>query len=201
MSGLLSLKSKPDALLALSDKLTTGCLRILNTKKIKVPADMGLIGFSNSDLTELIGPPLSIIKQPAFEMGEMATDLLIQLIESKRPVTDFEIKKTDYAHTLFVKDERGNQYPIRKIWGFSDGENLFIKSADIFFKLEKYNNNFYCWASKNVSMVTTVSMGDIIALGFLSAATGASGGRAGKKTKAALFLKLYQLDLETGHLY
>jgi hypothetical protein len=122
--------------------------------------------------------------------------------KNNRPsILDFEIKKSEFAHTLFVKDEQGNQYPIRKIWGFSDGDNLFIKSADIFFKLEKYNNNFYSWASKNVSMVTTVSMGDIIALSMLSAATGATGGSPGRKTKAALHLKLYQLDLETGHLY
>ncbi len=122
--------------------------------------------------------------------------------KNNRPsIHDFEIKKSDYSHTLFVKDEQGNQYPVRKIWGFSDGENLFIKSADIFFKLEKFNNNFYCWASKNVSMVTTVPIGNIIGLGLISAATGTYGGNAGRKTKAALFLKLYQLDLETGHLY
>jgi LacI family transcriptional regulator len=34
---------------------------------------MGLIGFSNTDLTELLDPPLSVIRQPAFEMGERAT--------------------------------------------------------------------------------------------------------------------------------
>jgi LacI family transcriptional regulator len=89
---LMTLKSKPDAILALGDKLTTGALRILKAKKLKVPDDIGLMGFSNSDTTELIEPPLSIIKQPAFEMGEIATDLLIQLIESKRPVTDFETR-------------------------------------------------------------------------------------------------------------
>lgn len=92
ITELVTLKTKPDVILALGDKLTTGSLRILKAKKIKVPDDMGLIGFSNLDITELIEPPLSIIKQPAFEMGEMATDLLIQLIESKRPVTDFETK-------------------------------------------------------------------------------------------------------------
>lgn len=123
--------------------------------------------------------------------------------KNNRPsIQDYEIKKSEHAHMLFVKDEQGKQYPIRKIWGFSDGENLFIKTADIFFKLEKYNNNFYSWASKNISMVTTVSVGDIIGLGLLSAATGIYGvGSPGTKTKAALFLKLYQLDLETGHLY
>jgi LacI family transcriptional regulator len=92
VNELLALKTKPDAIFSLSDKITTGCLQVLKTKKIKVPDDIGLIGFSNSDLTELIDPPLSIIKQPAIEMGEMATTLLLQLIESKRPVTDFETR-------------------------------------------------------------------------------------------------------------
>lgn len=90
---LLGLSPKPDAILGLGDKLTTGSLRILKSMNWKVPDDMGLIGFSNSETSELIEPPLSIIKQPAFEMGEIATDLLLQLIESKRPVTDFETRK------------------------------------------------------------------------------------------------------------
>ena len=92
LNGLLAEEHKPDAILALADKLTTGCLRLLNAKKLRVPEDIGLIGFSNTDLTELLSPPLSVIRQPAFEMGEMATDLLLQLIESKRPVTDFETR-------------------------------------------------------------------------------------------------------------
>lgn len=92
VSELLALKTKPGAILCLNDKLTTGSLRILKAKKIKVPDDIGLIGFSNSDTTELIDPPLSIIKQPAFEMGQIATTLLLDLLESKRPVTNFETR-------------------------------------------------------------------------------------------------------------
>lgn len=92
VNELLKLEEKPDAIFASADKLTTNCLRILKAKNILVPDDIGLIGFSNTDLTELLDPPLSIIKQPAFEMGEVATNLLLQLIESKRPVTDFETK-------------------------------------------------------------------------------------------------------------
>ena len=93
MNELLQNNPKPDAILATSDKLTTGCLRILKAKGINVPAEMALVGFSNTDLTELLDPPLTVIKQPAFEMGELATTLLLDLIESKRPVTEFETKK------------------------------------------------------------------------------------------------------------
>lgn len=89
---LLLLKQRPNAIFASADKLTTSCLRILKAKGISIPGEMGLIGFSNSELTELLDPPLSVIKQPAFEMGEISTKLLLQLIESKRPVTNFETK-------------------------------------------------------------------------------------------------------------
>jgi LacI family transcriptional regulator len=92
VNELFGLKQKPDAIFATADKLTTNCLRLLKIKGLTVPGDIGLLGFSNTDLTELLDPPLSIIKQPAFEMGEVATNLLLQLIESKRPVTDFETR-------------------------------------------------------------------------------------------------------------
>ncbi len=92
VNELFDLNQRPDAIFATADKLTTNCLRLLKIKGFAVPGDIGLLGFSNTDLTELLDPPLSIIKQPAFEMGEVATNLLLQLIESKRPVTDFETK-------------------------------------------------------------------------------------------------------------
>lgn len=92
VNELVEAPEKPDAILTTSDKLTTGCFRVLKSKGISVPAEMGLVGFSNSDLTELLDPPLTIIKQPAFEMGEIATTLLLQLIESKRPVKEFETR-------------------------------------------------------------------------------------------------------------
>lgn len=92
VNQLLKLHPMPDAIFTSADKLTTNCLRILRTKKLNVPDDIGLVGFSNTDLTELLDPPLTIVRQPAFEMGEVATTLLLQLIESKHPVKNFETK-------------------------------------------------------------------------------------------------------------
>jgi DNA-binding LacI/PurR family transcriptional regulator len=92
VNAILQLPQRPDAIFAASDKLTTGSLRTLRTRGISVPHEIALVGYSNTDLTELLDPPLTVIKQPAFEMGEVATTLLLQLIESKRPVTDFETK-------------------------------------------------------------------------------------------------------------
>lgn len=90
VNQLLIQKKKPDAIITLSDKLTTGCLKTFNRRGLRVPEDIAIVGFSNSDLTELTNPPLSVVKQPAFEMGRAATELILQIIESKRPVTEFE---------------------------------------------------------------------------------------------------------------
>lgn len=95
LDKLFALAKKPDAILSTTDKITTSCLRYFKAKNITMPNDIALIGFSNSDLTELLSPALSIVKQPAFKMGETAINFLLELIESKRPVTNFETKVMD----------------------------------------------------------------------------------------------------------
>jgi DNA-binding LacI/PurR family transcriptional regulator len=90
MNELMALKHKPDAIFAAADKLTTNFMRFCKAHQIQIPGDIGVIGFSNLDLTDLLSPPLSVVRQPAFEMGKIAAELLINMIESKRPVTEFE---------------------------------------------------------------------------------------------------------------
>ena len=90
VNKLLTLQKRPDAIITTSDKLTTGCLRTLKRRGISIPDEMGMIGFSNYDIAELVDPPLTVIRQPAEEMGKAATELLLQLVESKRPVKEFE---------------------------------------------------------------------------------------------------------------
>jgi len=90
MNELMALRHKPDAIFASADKLTTNFMRYCKARELQIPGDMAVIGFSNLDLTDLLSPPLSVVRQPAFEMGQIACELLINMIESKRPVTEFE---------------------------------------------------------------------------------------------------------------
>lgn len=93
LDKLFDQKKKPDAIFAAADKLTTNCLRYCKARGIRVPEDLAVVGFSNIDLTELLSPSLSVVRQPAFEMGQVATTLLLNMIESKRPVKDFDTKE------------------------------------------------------------------------------------------------------------
>lgn len=89
LTELLQLDDKPDALFTASDRLSTTTLSLLQKMKIAVPKEIGLVGFTNSISAEIFNPPLTCVVQPALEMGQTSMDLLIQLIESKRPVTEF----------------------------------------------------------------------------------------------------------------
>ncbi|MFT3935694.1 MAG: LacI family DNA-binding transcriptional regulator [Chitinophagaceae bacterium] len=101
MNELLKSKHKPDAIFTAGDKLTTTCMRYCQTHQIKIPKELAIIGFSNLDLPDLLSPPLSVVKQPAFEMGKIAAELLIKTIESKRAITEFE--KITLLPELFIR--------------------------------------------------------------------------------------------------
>jgi LacI family transcriptional regulator len=90
IARLLTNKNKPSAVIASADKLTTNCLRYFKKQGLQVPDNIAMIGFSNLDLTDLLSPSLSVIRQPAYEIGQVAIELLIKQIENKRPTTAFE---------------------------------------------------------------------------------------------------------------
>jgi LacI family transcriptional regulator len=89
---LMTLPEKPDAIFVAGDKLSTGCLSVFKNLKISVPKDIAIAGFSNSDVLDLFNPSLTSVRQPAFEIGKQATEMLLQLIEAKYPVEVFEKK-------------------------------------------------------------------------------------------------------------
>lgn len=99
---LMNLKEKPDGIFVASDRLSIGALAVFKELKIKVPQEMVIAGFCNADVLDLMCPTLTSVRQPAFEMGQLATDMLLNLIESKYPVHDFEKKILDTS--LWVRN-------------------------------------------------------------------------------------------------
>lgn len=110
LNNLLTMDYPPDAIFTASDRITTTILTLLHHLKIKIPEEMALLGFTNNQLAEVLNPGLSSIIQPGAEMGKTAMELLIGLIESKRPVTDFETRVLPTQ--LFIR-ESSMPSPIR----------------------------------------------------------------------------------------
>lgn len=81
---LLAQPQKPDAIFTASDRLALACFEILNRRGIRCPEDLALLGFTNLKVAHLLSPSLTTVTQPAFEIGQAAVELLIDLIEKKK---------------------------------------------------------------------------------------------------------------------
>ncbi|MDN3668717.1 LacI family DNA-binding transcriptional regulator [Echinicola jeungdonensis] len=79
---LLKLKSRPDAIFALNDPVAVDVMKVLKEKGIKIPGEMALVGFTNMPFSDALDPSLTTVDQPAYEMGKLAANnLLDQLID------------------------------------------------------------------------------------------------------------------------
>ncbi|MGB3064069.1 LacI family DNA-binding transcriptional regulator [Sphingobacterium thalpophilum] len=81
-----------DAIFISGDKLTTGYLHVAKKKDKLNLQHIAIAGFTNSNVVDLFSAKVTSIRQPAFEMGKIATELLIQLIEKRTPNEQFETR-------------------------------------------------------------------------------------------------------------
>jgi DNA-binding LacI/PurR family transcriptional regulator len=81
MEKLLSVRPPPTAVFAASDMLAIGALAAAREKGLKVPDDVSVAGFDDIDFAAFCNPPLTTLRVPAVEMGEMAVEVLMEMIE------------------------------------------------------------------------------------------------------------------------
>ncbi|GGO79725.1 hypothetical protein GCM10012289_64690 [Nonomuraea cavernae] len=74
---LLSEGALPGALFCANDLLALGVLRGLLHAGVRVPGDVSLIGYDDIDFASASAVSLSSIRQPTYQLGRVATELLL----------------------------------------------------------------------------------------------------------------------------
>lgn len=74
---LLDLAVPPTALFVTNGPMAMGALEIVNRRNLKVPGDLALIGFDDLPWAEALDPPLTVVRQPAYEVGKAAAEMLL----------------------------------------------------------------------------------------------------------------------------
>ncbi|KRF42171.1 LacI family DNA-binding transcriptional regulator [Paenibacillus sp. Soil787] len=87
------------ALFVANNVLTMGVMRYLQERQMKIPDELAVIGFDDYDWTQLTTPPLTVIRQPSFEIGEKAAEIMINRIEK----TDTNYKEYRLPTTLVMR--------------------------------------------------------------------------------------------------
>ncbi|TCC45242.1 LacI family transcriptional regulator [Kribbella capetownensis] len=85
---LLSQAEPPDALLIANSAMAVGVLQALQERGIRAGREVGLVAFDDAPWAELVDPPLSVVAQPAYEIGTVAARLLLaRIADNSRPPT------------------------------------------------------------------------------------------------------------------
>jgi len=77
----LDLPSPPDALFCMNDPTAIAAMEVIK-KRLSIPEDIAVLGFSNDGSSALTNPTLTTVAQPTFDIGREAAKLLLQEINS-----------------------------------------------------------------------------------------------------------------------
>jgi LacI family transcriptional regulator len=72
----------PEAVFAASDMMAAGAIRAIRESGLRVPHDIALVGYDDVPLALQVEPPLTTIRQPIQEMGKLAFDTLIDMLQN-----------------------------------------------------------------------------------------------------------------------
>lgn len=77
------MKEPPTAVFCMNDEMALGAIQTLKGHGFKVPEDISVTGFDDIAYAKYCDPSLTTISQPAEEMGKMAMDMLLRIIEGE----------------------------------------------------------------------------------------------------------------------
>ena len=85
MNRLLDLppEQRPTAVVALSDLMAIGAMNAALERGLQVGRDVAIVGFDDLPLARYLRPPLTTLRQPLHQVGELVIDMLLRLIRGE----------------------------------------------------------------------------------------------------------------------
>lgn len=80
---ILDSPNRPDGFFAINDHCASGILYAVKSAKLRIPEDVSIFGFSDSELARACDPMLSTVEQHGYEMGKHAASLLLAKINDE----------------------------------------------------------------------------------------------------------------------
>ena len=97
-------KDRPTAIMAATDDMAAGVIRVAHETGIRIPEDISITGFDDIPLADAIWPALTTIRQPTQIMGEKAAELLLA---SLRRSADADVEICSVASEIVIRESTG----------------------------------------------------------------------------------------------
>jgi LacI family transcriptional regulator len=81
-----AMKTPPTAIFGINELTSLEIVKALSIRKIRMPDQVAFVGFDDIQLGPYLDPPLTVVLQPAAEIGESVATRLLTRIETRDPV-------------------------------------------------------------------------------------------------------------------
>jgi DNA-binding LacI/PurR family transcriptional regulator len=86
---------KATAVFCMADEMAYGVMRAFHDAGIRMPDQMGVVGFDGHPASAFTEPPLTTVQQPLARMGRRAAEMVFAAIQSKTPHAGREVFTTE----------------------------------------------------------------------------------------------------------
>lgn len=100
---------KVTAISAANDSVAFGVIKAALEMGVRIPADISLIGFDDVELAALVHPPLTTIRQPKYEMGVAAVEMVMKLAHSKNRMPEHRVLGVELMERASVAEPRSRR--------------------------------------------------------------------------------------------
>jgi DNA-binding LacI/PurR family transcriptional regulator len=105
MQHLLDMACPPRAVFAASNLLTLGALQAIHERGLDIPSQIAIVGFDLMPLAISLRPPLTMVAPPAFEVGRVAAELLLERVQKPR----IPYRQVMLATQLIIRSSCGSE--------------------------------------------------------------------------------------------
>jgi len=96
-----------------NDTAAIGVLAACHRRGIAVPDKLSIIGFDDIDMAAYTLPPLTTIRQPRFELGQQAMQMVLALLDGQEP------KNQIFPGVLVVRETTTRLMPAKNVMAAS----------------------------------------------------------------------------------
>ena len=99
-AALLDLRPAPTAIFAACDEAALGAVHAARAHGLRIPDDLSVVGFDDTQIASMASPPLTTVRQPLREMGMVALRTALRLAAGEK----IEFRHIELATELVVRE-------------------------------------------------------------------------------------------------
>jgi DNA-binding LacI/PurR family transcriptional regulator len=103
MLSLLDGSERPSAIIAGGNQIAVGVLQALHDRGLRIPDDISVISYDDTDLLRVGTPPISVISRPLIDTGRLAAEQLLARL-NQPPGTGLEPVTIELPTTFEIRE-------------------------------------------------------------------------------------------------